>query len=60
MTLKDDSKIELFLSLIAYSNGTWNCDDVIKAYEYLKKEITTESTPMKLVKIEKPQVPTTH
>ena len=60
MTLKDDSKIELFLSLMAYSNGNWNCDDVTRAFEYLKKEITTETTPMKLVKIEKPQGPTTH
>ena len=31
----DDNKVNLFLSLMAYSNGAWNVDDVIKGYEYL-------------------------
>jgi hypothetical protein len=31
----DDSKVNLFLSLMAYSQGAWDVDATIKAYEYL-------------------------
>ena len=31
----DDNKINLFLSLLAYTQGSWTVDDTIKAYEYL-------------------------
>lgn len=36
--MKVDQKIELFLSLMAYSNGNWKVEDVITAYGFLLKE----------------------
>jgi hypothetical protein len=34
----DDQKVNLFLSLMAYSGGSWSAEEVISAYEYLRKE----------------------
>ena len=44
--MKPDQKIELFLSLLAYSTGSWKAEDVILAYEYLKKETNGEVLKM--------------
>lgn len=40
--MKADQKIELFLSLMAYSNGNWKVEDVIIAYDFLLKETNGE------------------
>lgn len=34
----DDNKVNLFLSIMAYTQGGWTADDVIKAYEFIYKE----------------------
>jgi hypothetical protein len=34
----DDQKVNLFLSLMAYAGGSWSAEEVISAYEYLRKE----------------------
>lgn len=41
--MKADQRIELFLSLMAYSNGQWSFNDIKESYEYLKKEINTDN-----------------
>lgn len=52
--MKADSKIELFLSLIAYSNGSWKHDEVINAYQFLKREVGDDERVPKLVSLNRP------
>jgi hypothetical protein len=34
----NDDKVSLFVSLIAYTQGSWTPEEVIKAYEFIQKE----------------------
>lgn len=43
--MKTDIRIELFFSILAYSNGNWPFEDVKEAYEFIKKEMGTENIP---------------
>lgn len=41
--MKPEQKIEIFLSLLAYSGGQWKADEVIRAYNFLQQETKGET-----------------
>lgn len=47
--MKPEQKIEIFLSILAYSGGQWKAEDVIRAYTFCKEETQGES--FKVVKM---------
>lgn len=36
----DEAKANIFLTIMAYASGAWSPEEVIKAYEYVHKEMT--------------------
>lgn len=47
--MNNDDKINIYLTLMAYTQGSWTPEQVEKSYEYLLSKVNTAKPELKLV-----------